>query len=158
VWADEDQEQGPLHTNFKLSASGEILYLLDSTLQWVDTLNFQEQITDMGYARVPNGTGPFVIQSPTFNASNDVTSTASPEEQMWEISVAPNPVAGQMNIRTRNLAPDTRLMIRDAAGRLLLETTALPYQEINVAQWPAGLYLLRAGLLTEKIIIVRPDK
>ena len=157
IWADEDQEQGPLHTNFKLSASGEILYLLDSSLQWVDTLNFQEQITDMGYARVPNGSGPFVIQSPTFNASNDVTSTASPEEQIREISVAPNPVAGQMNIRTRNLAPDTRLMIRDAAGRLLLETTAMPYQEINVASWPTGLYLISAGHLTEKII-VRPDK
>jgi len=158
VWADEDQEQGPLHTNFKLSGSGEILYLLDSTLQWVDTLNFPEQITDMGYARVPNGTGPFVIQSPTFNASNDVTSTASPEAQMQEISIAPNPVAGQMNVHTRNLASDTRLIIRDATGRLLLETTTMPYQKIDVAPWPAGLYLVSAGHITEKIIIVRPDK
>ena len=157
VWADEDQEQGPLHSNFKLSGSGEILYLLDSTLQWVDTLNFPEQITDMGYARVPNGTGPFVIQSPTFNASNDVTSTDTPEAYMQGISVAPNPVAGQMTVRTRNLAPDTRLIIRDATGRLVLETTALPYQEIDVAHWPAGLYLLIAGHLTKKII-VGPDK
>ncbi len=128
VWADEDQEQGPLHSNFKLSGSGEILYLLDSTLQWVDTLNFPEQITDMGYARVPNGTGPFVIQSPTFNASNDVTSTDTPEAYMQGISVAPNPVAGQMTVRTRNLAPDTRLIIRDATGRLVLgnDCIALP--------------------------------
>lgn len=157
VWADEDQEQGPLHSNFKLSGSGEILYLLDSTLQWVDTLNFPEQITDMGYARVPNGTGPFVIQSPTFNASNDVTSTDTPEAYMQGISVAPNPVAGQMTVRTRNLAPDTRLIIRDATGRLQLETTALPYQEIDVSHWPAGLYLVSAGHVTEKII-VGPDK
>ena len=29
----------------------------------------------MGYARVPNGTGPFVIQSPTFSTNNDLVSS-----------------------------------------------------------------------------------
>lgn len=157
VWADEDQEQGPLHTNFKLSGSGEILYLLDSSLQWVDTLTFPEQITDMGYARVPNGTGPFVIQSPTFNASNDVTSTDAPDAQTPGMSIAPNPAASGMTIRTRNMAPDTRLLVRDVTGRLILDMKPLPYQEIDVASWPTGMYLLSAGHLTEKII-VRPDR
>ena len=153
VWADEDQEQGPLHTNFKLSASGEPLYLLDSTLQWVDTLSFQEQTTDMGYARLPNGSGPFVIQSPTFNASNNVTATFSPDEQAQSISVAPNPAHGQMTISTRNLATDTRLIIRDITGRSVVEMNAMPFQQIDVSHWPAGMYLLSAGLISIKIVV-----
>ena len=41
----------------------------------VDGLTFGEQQTDMGYARVPNGIGPFVIQSPTFSNNNDLLSS-----------------------------------------------------------------------------------
>ena len=46
------------------------MYLSDSNFNLVDSLTFGEQQTDMGYARVPNGTGPFVIQSPTFSNNN----------------------------------------------------------------------------------------
>ncbi len=153
VWSDEDQDQGPLHASFKLSGSGESLYLLDTGLRWVDTLSFQEQTTDMGYARAPNGTGPFVIQSPTFNASNNVTAIFSPEEQAPGISVAPNPAHGQMTIVTRNLAIDTRLIIRDITGRPVVETNAMPSQQIDVSHWPAGMYLLTAGQVSIKIIV-----
>ena len=41
----------------------------------VDSLTFGEQQTDMGYARVPNGTGPFVILSPTFSNNNNLLSS-----------------------------------------------------------------------------------
>ncbi|MAQ47344.1 MAG: hypothetical protein CMD27_00505 [Flavobacteriales bacterium] len=76
VWADDDEEdQGDNHATFKLSASGEAVYLSDSNFNLVDGLTFGEQQTDMGYARVPNGTGPFVIQSPTFSNNNDLLSS-----------------------------------------------------------------------------------
>ena len=73
VWADDDEEdQGVNHATFKLSASGEAVYLSDSNFNLVDGLTFGEQQTDMGYARVPNGLGPFVIQYPTFSNNNDL--------------------------------------------------------------------------------------
>jgi len=76
VWADDDEEdQGDNHATFKLSASGEAVYLSDSNFNLVDGLTFGEQQTDMGYARVPNGIGPFVIQSPTFSNNNDLLSS-----------------------------------------------------------------------------------
>ena len=76
VWADDDEEdQGDNHATFKLSASGEALYLSDSNFNLVDGLTFGEQQTDMGYARVPNGIGPFIIQSPTFSSNNDLISS-----------------------------------------------------------------------------------
>ena len=76
VWADDDEEdQGVNHATFKLSASGEAVYLSDSNFNLVDGLTFGEQQTDMGYARVPNGSGPFVIQYPTFSNNNDLLSS-----------------------------------------------------------------------------------
>ena len=76
VWADDDEEdQGDNHATFKLSASGEAVYLSDANFNLVDGLTFGEQQTDMGYARVPNGTGPFVIQNPTFLENNDLVSS-----------------------------------------------------------------------------------
>jgi len=84
VWADDDEEdQGDYnHATFKLSASGEELYLSDSNLNLIDNCLFGEQQTDFGYARVPNGVGDFVIQQPTFNFNNDQTSYVS--EQLLE--------------------------------------------------------------------------
>ena len=70
IWPDEDGSQGPLHANFKMSSSGEHLILLNSNGEVVDDVTFGVQQTDMGYARVPNGSGNFVIQGPTFNSTN----------------------------------------------------------------------------------------
>ena len=41
----------------------------------IDGFSFGEQQADMGYARVPNGTGDFVIQSPTFSSNNNQESS-----------------------------------------------------------------------------------
>ena len=72
VWADDDEEdQGDNHATFKLSSSGEELYLSDENLNIIDGFEFGTQEVDMGYARVPNGVGDFVIQSPTFSSNND---------------------------------------------------------------------------------------
>ncbi len=72
VWADDDEEdQGDNHATFKLSSSGEELYLSDENLNIIDGFEFGPQEVDMGYARVPNGVGDFVIQSPTFSSNND---------------------------------------------------------------------------------------
>lgn len=71
VWADEEAIEGALHCSWKLSSGGETITLLTNTLQIANQVTFGAQTSDMGYARVPNGTGNFVVQAPTFNASND---------------------------------------------------------------------------------------
>ena len=77
VWADDDEEdQGDYnHATFKLSASGESVYLSDENLNLIDNCVFGEQQTDQGFARVPNGFGDFVIQAPSFNYNNDLISS-----------------------------------------------------------------------------------
>ena len=77
VWADDDEEeQGDFnHATFKLSAAGESLYLSDLDLNILDNCVFPEQQTDLAYARIPNGTGGFIIQEATFNYNNEQESS-----------------------------------------------------------------------------------
>ena len=70
VWADEDLTEEGLHADFKLSAGGENVILSYPNGDIVDSVSFGAQTADVAYARIPNGTGEFVNQSPTFNANN----------------------------------------------------------------------------------------
>ena len=55
-WADDETAQGPLHTNFKLSASGEEIGLYDTDgVTQIDAVVFGEQTTNISYGRYPDG-------------------------------------------------------------------------------------------------------
>lgn len=154
LWADEDSSQGPLHCNFKLSAAGEFLALLDADLNFVDTLNFQQQTTDMGYARVPNGTGPFVIQNRTFGANNDVTPTIEPAVLVTqEIKISPNPASDQVSVSLFGDKIEGRVLIADVSGKTIFELPALPAQQIEVANLPQGIYFLKWADLVTKFVV-----
>jgi hypothetical protein len=59
-YADEDTEQGPLHTNFKLSGTGEALQIYDRDgVRQLDALAFGPQVADVSYGRYPDGGGPW---------------------------------------------------------------------------------------------------
>lgn len=70
IWADKDEDQEGLHANFKLSASGDAIYLTNSDTIIVNEVSFGEQTTDISMGRYPNGTGDFVEMSPTFSSEN----------------------------------------------------------------------------------------
>jgi hypothetical protein len=71
IWADGDSTQFGLHTNFKLSSSGEEAVLAKPDLTIVDKISFPTPIMEVSFSRVPNGTGAFKWQNPTYNKSND---------------------------------------------------------------------------------------
>ena len=57
-WADDDTEQGPTHTNFKLGAGGEEIGLYDiDGVSLLDSIVFPEQTEDASYGRFPDGLG-----------------------------------------------------------------------------------------------------
>ena len=55
IWTDEDQEEGDLHTNFKLSNSGESIGFFDPDLNSIDEITFGAQSDDVSYGRVTDG-------------------------------------------------------------------------------------------------------
>ena len=71
VWADGDSTQVGLHTNFKLSANGENVVLLDPNLQVINLVEYPITLVEQSWARKPNITGDFEWSVPTFNKAND---------------------------------------------------------------------------------------
>ena len=72
IWCDEDHDDETategLHSNFKLSKSGETVLLVDTDANGntvLDSIVFDEQETDVSYGRIPNGTGDFQIVAAT---------------------------------------------------------------------------------------------
>ena len=71
IWVDGDTGQGILHTNFKLSADGEQLGLYDGA-NFMDSLSFGPQKTDISYGRYPDGGVTwYSFINPTPNAPNN---------------------------------------------------------------------------------------
>ena len=77
IWADGDTLQTGLHTNYKLSSTGENVLLLTPELKVVDRISFDEQpivvgepLVEKSFARIPNGIGVFSWQIPTYNSEN----------------------------------------------------------------------------------------
>ncbi len=79
VWADDDELQTGLHTDFKLSSTGESIYLLDNTNTIIDKIDYQNQVTDVSFGRFPNGTGDFQSMPFTFASENMVENAISAE-------------------------------------------------------------------------------
>jgi hypothetical protein len=72
IWADNDQEDGSLHTNFKLTSDGEDVGLYDVNGNLIDALSFDEQSEDISYGRVTDGVNEWqFFESPTPGMSNE---------------------------------------------------------------------------------------
>lgn len=72
IWLDDDEEQGLLHTNFKLNASGEFIAIVDSNGTTIlDSISFPEQNTDISFGRsLTNPSNWLFYKEPTPNAPN----------------------------------------------------------------------------------------
>jgi hypothetical protein len=73
IWADTDTTQNGLHSNFKLSHLGEKVLFVNPDLSVIDKVEYGTQTLEIAYARNPDGSGSFVWQTPTFNASNNIS-------------------------------------------------------------------------------------
>ena len=71
VWCDNNENQGPLHTNFRLSANGEELILLNTDASTViDSISFGPQLTDQSYGRSIDGGNEWTNMTPSPGYSN----------------------------------------------------------------------------------------
>ena len=57
IWADGEEDEGPLHAGFKLSDEGEEVGLYDAAGMLVDSVTFGPQAVDRSYGRFPDGIG-----------------------------------------------------------------------------------------------------
>jgi hypothetical protein len=143
VWADDDQEQDGLHTQFKLSAGGESLYLSNVANSIIDELTFGEQISDQSIARRPNGVGSFTIGNHTFNRNNDLVGT-NELTSFESFKLFPNPSTNILNIEWKADDIDViNIDIYNALGeRIEHLITTSNTKSINVSNYTSGIYLM----------------
>lgn len=151
IWADEDGKQAGLHANFKLSSAGETLYLIDDQIKLVDSITYHQQTTDLSFSRVPNGRGGFIIQKPTYNKSNDLSSSISTYTND-ELNMYPNP-AKQYVVFEKLSASDLTVDIRNVYGELVQRLNFDSKIKISTSDLLAGMYMVQHGKSTKKLLI-----
>ncbi len=151
IWADEEPAEGQLHANFKLSVSGESVTLSDPTLKVIDQVIFGQQQTDMAYARVPNGTGNWVIQKPSFKASNSLVTSVETSPTRSKAMVYPNPVSSKLTIHLAQGNTTPTACLFDLSGKVILTIPLTSGGEVDIGYLTKGIYLLRIGSETVKI-------
>ena len=101
IWADNDTSSQSLHANFKLSGSGETLYISNSEGLIIDSVKFGQQTADISFARCGNGIGPFVQNGfPTFGTENICLIPVSGlKQKQEEVLVFPVPSSGTVTVQ-----------------------------------------------------------
>lgn len=155
VWTDNDEEQGALHTNFKLSSDGDKVYLVNSELTIVNTCKFDDQLTDYGYARNPNATGEFLIQGSTFAFNNEETSIPSDKvvyitvginnQVLDGITIYPTIVTNKLMVNIENESfKDVKLSIINTMGQTMISESIFNQRQadVDVSTLNSGLYFV----------------
>ncbi len=150
-WADKDPEQGPFHTNFKLSKSGEEIGIFDSEstgFAALDTIVFGEQETDISMGRETDGGNVWVFfNQPTPGASN-VPGAVFEKFYNASLKVFPNPVTGEYLFFDREVS----IKLFNSYGQMVMEKENV--KMLNVSDLYRGIYVVVAGGgLKAKVVI-----
>ncbi len=143
VWCDKDEEQGDFHAGFKLSSGGETVFLSYSDGTILQEIIYDAQTTDMSYARSPNGTGGFVIQSPTFGTNNTPSLSLDSIESDLNINFYPNPIQSILNIES-TANPIQSLKVSSLLGQVIFNNQIIneTKTEIDFSNFSIGIYFV----------------
>ena len=154
VWADEDGKQKGYHANFKLSADGEPLLLLDSTAKQIDMVLIPALADDEAYARIPNGTGAFTKTTKhSFNKNNNSTTPAPDNVIKKSLKLYPNPGKDFITLET-NSANTSDVSIYNLHGQLMYSAKIINAR-IDVSNWSAGAYIVRTRDQSVKFVVIK---
>lgn len=154
IWCDDEAAEGSLHATWKLSASGESVTLSTSAQNIVDQVIFPVLSTDMGYARVPNGTGSFTAQATTFNANNSPLSVTHLDNDA-AVTVYPNPARDEFHIALSQVDESESIKLYNQLGQLVFSVKPRTDTTVNTSAFAAGTYVLSYAGISKKIIIVK---
>ena len=144
IWADRDVEENGLHCDFKLSKAQGELFLMHEDLTIVDAMSYEEQTTNIGYARIPNGTGDFVMQGTSFSTTNEVVGTDDLDE-IVRVQLNPNPVNSILRIES-NLNGLIQYRICNDTGIEILKGKSISSDfEIATDGLLNGVYFIEIG-------------
>ena len=156
LWADDDEEQGPMHTSFNLNADGEDAALFRSDgadgFELVSLISFGPQTTDISLGRLEDGGDALSrFGDPTPGASNSTATSSEPgpaASGLAVVSAHPNPFREAVTL-TLTLPRPARLTLDvfDALGRRIGSVAEDAEAGRATLRWdqrlPTGTYLAR---------------
>jgi len=147
IWCDTaGGTQSGLHTTYRLSADQEEVYLTAPTGTVIDAVHYVNMPTDMGYARVPNGTGPMQYQTQTYDATNQNGTGIANISVSGKMRVYPNP----SNNRIYILGATEGVAIFNMMGQKVYTENQI--NSVDISSWKNGIYFVKSGNSVVKII------
>ena len=174
IWCDEDQEDGGLHTNFKLSSGGEFLALVHPDGETIiDSISFPSQAEDISYGRILSSDFQYEWDylSPTPGYSNTSLHISKTEllVNSFELnSIYPNPFNSNFKI-SLDIHDDLgkfRVDLVSLTGRTILSKTVIPSFSGTITipmnsdkTYASGTYFIRIigdnTAISKKIILLK---
>jgi hypothetical protein len=141
IWADEDGTDVGLHSNFKLSKSGETLYFNDGSII-IDSLKIPALGEDISYGRC--GLALQEFSKPSIAARNDCV-TSVEENDLMSIDIFPNPVEDNFQIRFLDQGQEKiSICIFDSKGIKILNDRFMDQTTVvDTRDWKPGMYYLK---------------
>ena len=147
IWCDTaGVSQTGIHTTYRLSADQEEVYLTSPTGIVLDAVHYVNMPSDLGYARVPNGSGPMQYQDHTFDANNQPVSENSNIITKSSFRVYPNP----SNTRIYLLGSTNDIRIFNTMGQNVFSANGI--KSVDISNWENGIYFVHSENSVVKII------
>ena len=174
IWCDEDQEDGGLHTNFKLSSGGEFLALVHPDGETIiDSISFPSQAEDISYGRILSSEfqyeWDYLSPTPGYpNTSLHISKTELLVNSFELNSIYPNPFNSNFKI-SLDIHDDLgkfRVDLVSLTGRTILSKTVIPSFSgtitipMNIDKtFASGTYFIRIigdnTAISKKIILLK---
>ncbi|MEO8146895.1 MAG: CotH kinase family protein [Bacteroidia bacterium] len=149
LWADEQQEQGRHHTNFKLSASGEQIAITEYNgiaYRFIDSLTFGQQVTDVSIGCYPDGTKPIINLSPVTPGYSNVVNGINDVKTNLLLTVYPNPANSFLMINNSLIADNNSFEIT-ICNVLGGKVFSLKNQNrVDVSNLTVGVYVIELSI------------
>jgi len=147
LWADKDTEQGILHLDFNISASGGNIGLgqiINNLIVFIDSLEYGEQEADKAFGRYPDGNTDFADLFLTPGFSNILAVIDNPYIENKDYIIYPNPATDLIFIESNSLIRSQIGEIRNLCGQTVLsfEINSGFVKQINISGFAPGIYFI----------------
>ena len=123
----------------------------------MDEVNYVDQVTDVSFSRIPNGTGNFESTSAvTFNSENGMTiSTNAAIAEVATLKAFPNPARDFFYLKFDAVEQKERdVLIYDMIGNAVFQGKISQNITIDVSKWSPGMYIVKVGNSFLKISVL----